>query len=63
MSDNDTKSAADIAPRLQNIAVPDDLHRLLKLAACQHGMTLRQFVLPALQELAAGAATGNALKP
>ena len=49
----DTMKAGEaVQPKLQNIAVPEDLHRLLKARAAREGKKIRELVWPKLWELA-----------
>ncbi len=52
MSENTTHPPASKALRLHNIAIPEDLHRLLKISAIQSGLSLRTFIEPTLRALA-----------
>lgn len=38
-------------PKLQNIAVPDPLHRKLKAKAADQGCSIRELVTPVLEDI------------
>lgn len=46
-----TTTAAAERPKLQNIAVPDPLLRRLKARAAREGKSIRELVMPGLEEL------------